>query len=358
MNREANFYGNCKSIKFYDKIDKIATGTYGTIYRASEKSSNRVVALKRILLHNFASDGFPLTALREIQNLRDCKDHDNIVQLLEVAAGSDLRDVYLVYEYCEHDLGNLLNKIKSPFQERDIKSLMIQLLSAVQHLHHHHIIHRDIKLINLLYNSRGRLKLADFGLSRKLAESSSNSAKVGKLTLEVVSLWYRAPELLLGFNTYSYPIDVWACGVIFCELVLSSSFLKGSTELDQLFKIFEVLGCPNQLSWPELSTCPLIESKAIDFEEIHFKFPLNRLHHYFPNVDSDTLNLMNSFLHYNPDGRITVSAALRHNYFKISPLPTDPDFMPTFPSSHHPIENVTNTKRKSSNQFSLNKRKK
>lgn len=157
--------GACRTVSSFDKLNRIGEGTYGMVYRAIDKISNAVVALKRIILHNETKDGFPLTSLREISCLRRIS-HPNCVKLLEVVVGRKRDGVFLVFEYCEHDLASLLEHVRQPFSESEVKSLVLQILSAVQYLHEHWIIHRDIKLSNLLYNNRGEIKLADFGLAR------------------------------------------------------------------------------------------------------------------------------------------------------------------------------------------------
>jgi cyclin-dependent kinase 10 len=174
----------------------LSEGTYGDVYCAIHKKNKSVVALKRILLHNEKQDGFPITSLREIATLRRCK-HTNIVNLLDVVVGRKRDGVFLVFEYCEHDLSSLLKCVKNPFSESEVKCLMMQLLSALSYLHDSFIIHRDIKLSNLLYDNQGVLKVADFGLARSFSDPPV------LMTQTVVTLWYRSAELLLGSSDYS-----------------------------------------------------------------------------------------------------------------------------------------------------------
>jgi serine/threonine protein kinase len=168
-------------------------------------------------------------------------DHPNVVRLHEVVVGPKRDAVFLLFEYCEHDLSKLIRAVKNPFKESEVKCLIRQLLSAVVHLHSKWIVHRDIKLSNLLYNSKGQLKLADFGLARTLSHPAPAA-----LTQTVVTLWYRAPEVLLGTTVYSFPIDIWSVGCILGELLLNQPLLPGNSELDQLKWIFHLLGklCP------------------------------------------------------------------------------------------------------------------
>jgi serine/threonine protein kinase len=156
--------GSCRSVQDFEKSCRIGEGTYGTVYRAVEKKTGKVVALKRVLLHNEKQNGFPLTSLREIRLLKRL-DHANCVALQSIAVGKARDSVFLCFEYCEHDMASLCEHGKR-FSEAEVKGLMVQLLRAVEYLHDNWVIHRDLKMSNLLYNSRGQLKLADFGLAR------------------------------------------------------------------------------------------------------------------------------------------------------------------------------------------------
>jgi serine/threonine protein kinase len=229
--------GSCRSVEEYRKVNRIGEGTYGFVYRAVHRTTGTVVALKRIILHNENQDGFPLTSLREVKTLNACRNHPHVIQLHEVVVGPNRDAVFLLFEYCEHDLSTLLKAFKAPFKESEIKCLAKQLLSAVEHIHSKWVVHRDIKLSNLLYNSKGQLKLADFGLARTLSYPAPAA-----LTQTVVTLWYRAPEVLLGATNYSFPIDVWSVGCILGELLLNQPLLPGSSELDQIRWIFHLMG--------------------------------------------------------------------------------------------------------------------
>ena len=138
--------GSCRSVDDYEKVARIGEGTYGTVYLAKDKTSNRQVALKRTILHNEESDGFPMTSIREIICLKRCQAHINCVQLLDIVVGKNRESVFLVFEYCEHDLMTLTNNVAKPFTETEVKTLIRQLLSAIKFLHNHWIVHRDIKV--------------------------------------------------------------------------------------------------------------------------------------------------------------------------------------------------------------------
>jgi len=232
-----NPLGNCKPASDYKKINRIGEGTYGFVYRAKHRVTNEVVALKRIILHHVESEGFPLTSIREVRALKRCQNHPSIVKLHDVVVGTSRDAVFLLFEYCEHDLYLLQNNFKHPFRESEVKRLVLQLLSAVEFLHKNWIIHRDIKLSNLLYNNKGQLKLADFGLARFVGYPSNEL-----LTPTVVTLWYRAPEVLLGEGQYGFPIDLWSVGCVLGELLLNEAVLQSNSELEQIFAIFKLLG--------------------------------------------------------------------------------------------------------------------
>jgi len=157
--------GYCRAVQEYEKSYRIGEGTYGTVYRAVERTTGKVVALKKILLHNECQVGFPVTSLREVRLLKRLQ-HPNCVSLHDVVVGRGRDQVFLVFEYCEHDMASLCEGTNRRFSESEVKGLMVQLLRAVDYLHENWIIHRDLKMSNLLYNSRGQLKLADFGLAR------------------------------------------------------------------------------------------------------------------------------------------------------------------------------------------------
>jgi cyclin-dependent kinase 10 len=172
-------FGACRAVSQFEHLRKIGEGTYGSVYKARDRraaaGSACLVALKRIKIRTsgFEREGLPTTALREINLLRTLPAHENVVRLLEVAVGSRMDAIFLVFEYCEHDVARLLDWMRTPFSASEVKCLMLQLCEAVAHLHEHHVIHRDLKLSNLLLTAGGVLKLCDFGLARPLAAPAS-----------------------------------------------------------------------------------------------------------------------------------------------------------------------------------------
>jgi len=230
---------SCRSVECYEKLNLIDEGSYGIVYRARDKQTNEVVALKRLKLTQ-EQNGFPQTSLREIYSLLDTR-HTNIVDVREIVTTPDGRGIFIVMEFVEHDIKSLMDSMASPFLQSEIKTLMMQLLSATAFLHSRWLIHRDLKTSNLLMNNRGEMKVADFGLARKFSQP------LGNMTELVVTLWYRlinivtynnrAPELLLGAKEYSTAIDVWSIGCIFAELVNKEPLFPGKGEIDQISKV-------------------------------------------------------------------------------------------------------------------------
>ena len=218
----------CRSVDEFECINRIEEGTYGVVYRARDKRTNEVVALKRLKMEK-EKEGFPITSLREVSTLLKAH-HPNVVTIKEVVVGHNMDKIYMVMEFVEHDLKALMETMRGPFSIGEVKTLMHQLLSAIRHLHDNWIIHRDLKTSNLLLNHRGILKVADFGLAREYG------SPLRPYTPVVVTLWYRAPELLLGIKEYSTPIDVWSCGCIFAELLTLKPLFPGKSEIEQITK--------------------------------------------------------------------------------------------------------------------------
>ncbi|CAG9941927.1 unnamed protein product [Clonostachys rosea f. rosea IK726] len=234
---EVEGWNKSRSVEHYDKLNDIEEGTYGWVARATELATGKVVALKRLKLEAGDRSGLPVTGLREIQILRDCK-HRNIVSMDEVVVGDNVsrldNSIFLVLEFVEHDLKGILDDMPEPFLSSEVKQLLLQLTSGVAYLHNHWILHRDLKTSNILLNNRGQLKIADFGMARYVGDPPP------KLTSLIVTLWYRSPELLLGTKTYGSAVDMWSVGCIFGELLTREPLLQGKNEVDQISKIFEL----------------------------------------------------------------------------------------------------------------------
>jgi len=286
----------------YAKIEKVGEGTYGVVYKARDVSTNQIVALKKIRLEA-EDEGVPSTAIREISLLKELKD-DNIVRLLDIVHAD--QKLYLVFEFLDVDLKRYIangNRNHTPIQLDVVKKFTHQLNSGLLYCHSHRILHRDLKPQNLLIDKRNNLKLADFGLARAFG------IPMRTYTHEVVTLWYRAPEVLLGSRHYSTAIDMWSVGCIFAEMVMQGHPLfPGDSEIDQIFKIFQILGTPNEDAWPGVSKLP-------DYKPTFPQWSRQDIGRIIPMLDEAALDMLQCTLTYDSAKRISAKRALVHPYF-------------------------------------------
>uniref|UniRef100_A0A3P8S8N5 Cyclin dependent kinase 10 n=1 Tax=Amphiprion percula TaxID=161767 RepID=A0A3P8S8N5_AMPPE len=317
-------FGSCRSVREFEKLNRIGEGTYGIVYRARDTKSDEIVALKKVRMDK-EKDGIPISSLREITLLLRLR-HPNIVELKEVVVGSQLESLFLVMSYCEQDLASLLENMQTPFSEAQVKCIVLQLLRGLEYLHHNFIIHRfankDVHkcciFIDLLLFPPSA---ADFGLARMYGIPQQ------PMTPRVVTLWYRAPELLLGTKTQTTALDMWAVGCILAELLAHKPLLPGTSEIQQVDLIVQLLGTPNENIWPGFSQLPLIGQYSLR------KQPYNNLKNKFTWLSDAGHRLLNLLFMYNPQRRATAKDCLESSYFKEKPLPCEPELMPTFP--HH-----------------------
>jgi serine/threonine protein kinase len=282
-------------LDLYIKEEKLGEGTYGVVYKCKNKETGNYVALKKVRLEN-EDEGIPSTSIREISILKQMH-HPNIVNLIDLIHGE--KRLYLVFEYLNHDLKKFLDLNGAPLKPELVKSYLYQLLLAIKYCHSRRILHRDLKPQNLLLDTNGIIKVADFGLARAFG------IPIKTLTHEILTLWYRAPEILLGQKEYSTPVDIWSIGCIFAELILKQPLFKGEYEIEQLFKIFHVLGTPNKDIWPEVETLPNFSHEFPKFKPIKFE-------DYFIGLDKNGIDLLKQMLVYDPNQRITAKQALMH----------------------------------------------
>jgi cell division cycle 2-like protein len=313
----------CRSVAEFQCMNRIEEGTYGVVYRAKDKRTEEIVALKRLKMER-EKEGFPITSLREINTLLIAQ-HVNVVTVREIVVGSNMDQIFIVMDFVEHDLKGLMETMRKKnqvFLPGEVKCLMQQLLRAIHHLHDNWILHRDLKASNLLLSHNGILKVGDFGLAREYGSPLKNYTAI------VVTLWYRAPELLLGTKQYSTHIDVWSVGCILGELLLMEPLFPGKSEVDELNKIFKLLGTPSERIWPGYKELPGVKSmKFVDF-------PVSQLRHKFPErmLSDGGLDLLKSLLTYDPKQRTTCEKALGHRWFDENPRPIDPSMFPTWPA--------------------------
>ena len=290
---------DCKEqLEKYIKEEKIGEGTYGVVYKCKVKGTNEYVALKKVRLEN-EDEGIPSTSIREISILKQLH-HQNIVNLIDLIHGE--KKLYLVFECLDYDLKKFLNLNNGPLKPDLVKSYLYQLLLAIKYCHSKRILHRDLKPQNLLLSKDGIIKVADFGLARAFG------IPIKTLTHEILTLWYRAPEILLGQKEYSTPVDIWSIGLIFYEMAHRKPLFAGDCEIDQIFKIFQMYGTPNEKTWPGITKLP-------EFKLTFPQFKPAGLESYNKNLDKVGLDLLSKMIQQDPCKRISAKQALKHPYF-------------------------------------------
>ncbi|XP_031784310.1 cyclin-dependent kinase 4 isoform X1 [Nasonia vitripennis] len=316
MGREAGLQSSLMGEHaLYQDLSLIGDGAYGTVYKAKDANSGQVVALKKVRVP-ITEDGLPTSTLREIAALKQLErfEHPQIVKLLDVCQGNYLQlpsgdgmtdrinrglTLWLVFEHVERDLSSFLTACQSrKIPSQLAKQMSREILLGVDFLHSHRIVHRDLKPQNLLVTKDGHVKIADFGLAKTYDFEM-------KLTSVVVTLWYRAPEVLLACP-YATPIDIWSVGCILAELNELKPLFPGTSEADQLDKIFRIIGTPPESEWPENVS---LGWSAFPFR--HSK-PMKTI---IPNLSDAGLDLIKNMLIFNPHKRLTAARALQHPYF-------------------------------------------
>ncbi|KAI8980986.1 serine/threonine-protein kinase pef1 [Pilobolus umbonatus] len=285
----------------YTRLEKLGEGTYATVYKGKNRLNGEIVALKEI--HLDPEEGAPSTAIREISLMKELK-HPNIVRLQDIIHTEN--KLILVFEFMDQDLKKYMDSTArsthGALDVQTIKSFMYQLLRGIAYCHENRVLHRDLKPQNLLINKHHQLKLGDFGLARAFG------IPVNTFSNEVVTLWYRAPDVLLGSRMYSTSIDIWSAGCIMAEMYTGRPLFPGTTNEDQLQKIFRFLGTPNEQTWPNISQLP-------EYKPTQVIYPAQHISQILTSVDSLGLDLLNRMLQYQPQLRISAKDALNHAYF-------------------------------------------
>jgi cyclin-dependent kinase len=299
--------------------DNSTTGTYGVVYKARDLAhGGRIVALKKIRLEA-EDEGVPSTAIREISLLKEMND-PNIVRLFNIVH-ADGHKLYLVFEFLDLDLKKYIEALPQSEGGRGkalpegsesmqglglgknmVKKFMAQLVEGVRYCHSHRVLHRDLKPQNLLIDREGNLKLADFGLARAFG------VPLRTYTHEVVTLWYRAPEILLGGRQYSTGVDMWSVGAIFAEMCTRKPLFPGDSEIDEIFKIFKILGTPDENVWPGVTSFP-------DYKPSFPKWKRDMARPLVKDLEEAGLDLLDAMLEYDPARRLSAKAACMHPYF-------------------------------------------
>uniref|UniRef100_A0A0K0FKL1 cyclin-dependent kinase n=1 Tax=Strongyloides venezuelensis TaxID=75913 RepID=A0A0K0FKL1_STRVS len=284
----------------FSNSEKIGEGTYGIVYKATWGAKNMDIALKKIFLDK-SEDGIPSTCLREVSILKELK-HPNIVTLFDCVINEN--KLFMVFEYLDNDLKMVLDKLedqKMPLPY--IKACALQLLNGLAYCHVRRIIHRDLKPQNILVADNGTMKLADFGLARSFTIPQKN------YTHEVVTLWYRPPEIILGEEYYSCGVDVWSLGCILAECFRGVPLFQGNSEIDQLFKIFKLFGTPNNSIWPGVENLK-------DYQKEFPKWKPKKISEEYPDIRDDFEDILTKMLSYKPQSRLLASSALNHSFFR------------------------------------------
>jgi serine/threonine protein kinase len=297
----------------YERTEKkaVGEGTYGEVFKARCQKTDRIVALKRIKLDG-EDEGIPSTAIREISVLQELQ-HPNIVKLIEQRIDGDSspestapKKLWLVFEFVDQDLKRF-TKSRGKLEPELVKNFSRQLLTGLEHCHLRRLIHRDLKPQNLLVDEKTmQLKIADFGLARALS-----LLPVPKLTHEVVTVWYRCPEILLGIEKYSYPVDCWSVGCIIAEMASLSPLFPGDSEIDTIFRIFRKLGTPTTEVWDTLGDMPCMKSTFPQWRARGLQ-NINRLPEVLGNLG---IEVVEALLRYDPKHRVSAKRALQMEYF-------------------------------------------
>eukprot|EP01031_Cornospumella_fuschlensis_P033086 gene33086-40022_t len=295
----------------YEVVSKLGEGTFGEVRKARDRHSGKFVAVKRIrLLAKRGQNTLPKAVFREIQALKQLSADPHIIDLLDVYG--DEMSVCLVTPLMSHDISDVIGYSEPFIPVPELKCYFLMMLKAIAHCHSHGIIHRDIKPSNFLVDSKGQVKLADFGLARLWEENDRD------LSHQVCTRHYRPPELLYASRSYTPALDVWGLGVIFAELMLLRTLFPGQNDIDQMFQVFQIMGTPDPLTWPEVEMLP-------DFSKVQFQkmnpVPLQLI---FPHARDEEVKFLSQFLQLNPLSRISAEQAIGLPYFaRDLPLPVN-----------------------------------
>lgn len=290
----------------YEKIEVVGEGTFGVVTRARVIKTGQEVAIKKIRKPS-GKNGADLSTLRETMLLAELR-HQHVIELKE--AYSHNSALSLVFEFCVTDLEKILRDKTAPLDTSRIKGYLLGAFHGLAFCHANWVLHRDLKPGNLLLNASGHVKLADFGLARFYGSPGR------KFTGQVVTRWYRPPELLFGAKHYGPAVDLWSMGCIFAELMTRAPLFPGGSDIDQLSRVFSLRGTPTDESWPAVSKLP----DYIQFKEVA-PVPLPTR---FPAASPAALRLLGDLLSLDPEQRPSADEALAHAFFDQAPPAASP----------------------------------
>ncbi|GBN04969.1 Cyclin-dependent kinase 10 [Araneus ventricosus] len=304
-------FGKCRLITEFEKIAFIGEGAYGSVYKVRDKKNDKIVALKKLKIAK-NEKSFPMNFTREVNILKRLY-HDNIANLLGVVVGRVFESTYLLLEYCPYELSKIVDDevAKTKIDQTHIKCIMHQLFTGLCYLHENFVLHRDLTVTNILFTEIGVLKITDFSNCRMATEE--------KMTPNVVSRWYRAPELLFGATNYASAIDIWSAGCIFAELLLKRPLFKTDSDNNMISMLVDLLGTPTETNWPGFSDLPLMKDYELRDQ------PHNKLTLKFAEQPTTCIALLHKVFVYNPSKRITAEKCLIHSYFTDKPTACDLD---------------------------------
>lgn len=283
-------------------MEKLGEGTYGVVFRAVDNRTQETVALKRIQIEQ-EEDGITSSTVREIAVLK-ALNHINVIHIRDVI--QDDSKIILILEFMDRDLKKHLARSKRPMPFELIRSYSYQLICGIAYLHANRVIHRDIKPANLLINKIGILKINDFGSSRFY------SIPLTPFTPNVTTVWYRAPEVLFGIDTYGLGVDIWSAGCVIAEMVNGFPLFAGDSDIDQIMKIFEILGTPTEETWPGYTALPFCRAGLPVFDGCGLRSKME-------SQDPDLIDLLEKILTLDPKKRISAAEALQHPFFQNIP---------------------------------------
>lgn len=294
-------------LKRFHLHKKIGKGAYGVVYKATDKKTKELVALKK-LYGAFRDDTDAQRTFREVMLLQELNGHENIIRLLNVIKAENDVDLYLVFEHMEADLYNVIRA--GILQDVHKRFIIYQVLKALKFIHSGGIIHRDLKPSNIFINSDCQIKLGDFGLARTLT-SGKNGFK-GIITDYVATRWYRAPEMLMGSSKYSKSIDMWSVGCILYELITAKPLFPGKSTKHMFGLVLEVTGLPDKSEYNEIKKKYELMLDFSMFDKFTKKSMKSLIGAY--TKDTQTWDFLSKLLVFNPDKRMTVEEALDHPY--------------------------------------------